>query len=90
MQHRATTDFWRQYYPLAGSPRPRRQTVCIAQSKFAASFVTVQALQFKRVGERHGHEMWSARITLNHRALAITGRMDIYGSGLAITRPMKR
>jgi hypothetical protein len=35
------------------------------------------SLQFKRVGERHGQEMWSARITLNHRALAIK-RTDGY------------
>ena len=35
------------------------------------------SLQFKRVGERHGQEMWFARITLNHRALAIK-RTDGY------------
>jgi hypothetical protein len=35
------------------------------------------SLQFKRVGERYGLEMWSARITLNHRALAIK-RTDGY------------
>src|ERR1700730_6511723 len=35
------------------------------------------SLQFKRVGERHGQEMWSARITLSHRALAIK-RTDGY------------
>lgn len=29
------------------------------------------SLQFKKLGERHGHEIWSARITLKYRALAI-------------------
>jgi hypothetical protein len=35
------------------------------------------SLQFKKVGERHGQEIWSARVTLNHRALAIK-RADGY------------
>jgi hypothetical protein len=29
------------------------------------------SLQFKNVGERHGQEIWSARITLSYRALVI-------------------
>jgi len=29
------------------------------------------SLQFKKVGERRGLELWSARVTLNYRALAI-------------------
>jgi hypothetical protein len=28
-------------------------------------------LQFKKVGDRQGQEIWSARVTLNYRALAI-------------------
>jgi hypothetical protein len=28
-------------------------------------------LQFKKIGERQGHEIWSARVSLSHRALAI-------------------
>ena len=35
------------------------------------------SLQFKKVGERHGQEIWSVRITLYYRALAIK-RADGY------------
>jgi hypothetical protein len=28
-------------------------------------------VQFKKVGERHGQEIWSARVSLNFLALAI-------------------
>jgi len=35
------------------------------------------SLQFKKVGERHGQEIWSARVTLTYRALAIK-RSDGY------------
>jgi hypothetical protein len=34
-------------------------------------------MQFKKVGERHGNEIWSVRVTLNYRALAIR-RSDEY------------
>jgi len=34
-------------------------------------------LQFKKVGERQGVEIWSARVTLSYRALAIK-RADGY------------
>lgn len=29
------------------------------------------SLQFKKLGERRGQEIWSARVTLTYRALAI-------------------
>lgn len=29
------------------------------------------SLRFKKLGERHGQEIWSARVTLKYRALAI-------------------
>jgi hypothetical protein len=29
------------------------------------------SLRFKKIGDREGHEIWSARITLKYRALAI-------------------
>ena len=32
------------------------------------------SVQFKKVGERHGEEIWSARVSLNYRALAIKRR----------------
>jgi hypothetical protein len=35
------------------------------------------SLQFKKIGERQGQEIWSARVTLNYRALAIK-RTDGY------------
>ena len=67
MQHRAATDFWQQYKALPTEIRTR------ADKQFSLLKANPQhpSLQFKRVGERHGQEIWSARVTLNHRALAI-------------------
>jgi hypothetical protein len=67
MQHRAATDFWQQYRALPHEVRTR------ADKQFSLLKANPQhpSLQFKKVGERHGHETWSARVTLNHRALAI-------------------
>jgi hypothetical protein len=67
MQHRATSDFWQKYHALSQEVRAR------AEKQFSLLKANSQhpSLQFKKVGERHGQEMWSARITLNHRALAI-------------------
>jgi hypothetical protein len=48
------------------------------------------SLQFKKVGQRHGEEIWSARVTLNYRALAIKRADGYCGFGLAITKPMWR
>ena len=73
MQHRAATDFWHQYNALPGEVRTR------ADKQFSLLKANPQhpSLQFKRVGERHGQEIWSARVTFNHRALAIK-RADVY------------
>jgi hypothetical protein len=86
MQHRAATDFWRQYHTLSQEVRAR------ADKQFSLLKANPQhpSLQFKEVGERTGWEIWSARVTLNYRALRSNGRMDFCGSGLAITRPTKR
>jgi hypothetical protein len=67
MQHRATSDFWRHNDALPQEVRAG------ADKQFSLLKANLRhpSLQFKRVGERRGHEMWSARITLNHRALAI-------------------
>jgi hypothetical protein len=67
MQHRATTDFWQQYHALSQEARAR------ADKQFALLKANLQhpSIQFKKVGERRGQEIWSARVTLNHRALAI-------------------
>jgi hypothetical protein len=35
------------------------------------------SLRFKKVGERHGMEIWSARVSLSYRALALK-RADGY------------
>ncbi|MFZ3341313.1 MAG: hypothetical protein WA213_10560 [Terriglobales bacterium] len=73
MQHRAVTDFWQKYHALSPD-------VCARADK---QFLLMKAnphhpsLQFKRVGERHDQEIWSARVTLKHRALAIK-RSDGY------------
>ena len=73
MQHQASTDFWKQYLGLPHEIRAR------ADKQFALLKENPQhpSLQFKKVGKRHGQEIWSARITLKHRALAIK-RIDGY------------
>jgi mRNA-degrading endonuclease RelE of RelBE toxin-antitoxin system len=67
MKHHATTDFWKQYRALPQEIRNR------ADQKFALLKANHQhpSLQFKKLGERQGQEIWSARVTLNYRALAI-------------------
>jgi hypothetical protein len=73
MQHNAATDFWREYLALPQEVRAR------ADKQFSLLKANPQhpSLQFKKVGERHGQEIWSARITLNYLALAIR-RADGY------------
>ena len=44
------------------------------------------SLQLKKLTERGGQELWSARVTLKYRALAVKIDDDISGSGLASTR----
>jgi hypothetical protein len=67
MQHHASTDFWTEYSTLPQEVRLR------ADKQFALLKENPQhsSLQFKKVGERRGQEIWSARVTLKHRALAI-------------------
>ncbi len=69
MQHHAAADFWQQYQTLPQDVRVR------ADKQFSLLKTNSQhpSLRFKKVGERHGQEIWSARITLNYRALAIKG-----------------
>jgi len=73
MEHRATSGFWQQYGLLPQEIRVR------ADKQFSLLEANTQhpSLQFKKVGERHGQEIWSARVTLNYRALAIK-RSDGY------------
>lgn len=67
MHHRAATDFWKLYDALSPDIRSR------ATKQFDLLKANPQhpSLQFKKVGERHGQEIWSARVTINYRALAI-------------------
>ena len=67
MLHRASVEFWRLYEALPQDVRDR------ADKQFLLLKANPQhpSLQLKKIGERKGHEIWSARVTLNHRALAI-------------------
>lgn len=67
MGHLASTDFWQAYLSLPLAVRIR------ADKQFALLRANPQhpSLQFKKIGERHGQEIWSARVTLSYRALAM-------------------
>jgi hypothetical protein len=71
--HRTAADFWQAYASLTEEIRRR------ADKQFALLKANPRhpSLQFKRIGERQGQEVWSARVTLNYRALAIK-RADGY------------
>jgi hypothetical protein len=59
--------FWREYRALAPDIQRR------ADRQFLLLKANAQhpSLQFKKIGERQGQELWSARVTLSYRALAI-------------------
>jgi hypothetical protein len=67
MQHRATDAFWRAYQALPPEIRNR------ADKQFALLKSNPQypSLHFRKVGESRRQEVWSARVTLNYRALAL-------------------
>jgi hypothetical protein len=67
MLHRAAAAFWRQYSALPLDIRAR------ADKQFSLLKANPQhpSLQLKKVCHRQGQEIWSARVTLNHRTLAI-------------------
>jgi len=67
MRHQATADFWRDYLALPQEIRARADK----QFSLLKADPHHPSMQFKKVGERHGREIWSARVTLNYRALAI-------------------
>jgi hypothetical protein len=73
MQHRAATDFWQKYSALPQHIRTRADK----QFSLLKGNPEHPSLQFKRIGERQGQQIWSARVTLNYRALAIK-RADGY------------
>ena len=65
--HRATAEFWEEYAALSEEIRRRadKQFALLKANPLHAS------LQFKKIGERQRQEIWSARVTLRYRALAI-------------------
>ena len=67
MNHRANADFWIDYRALPAEIRAR------ADKQFALLSHNPRhpSLQFKKLGERDGQEIWSARVTLKYRALAV-------------------
>ena len=66
MIHRAEADFWIDYRALPASIR------ALADKQFALLKLNPQhpSLQFKKLGQRNGREVWSARVSLKYRALA--------------------
>jgi hypothetical protein len=67
MIHRANADFWNDYRALPADIRVRadKQFVLLKNKPQHPS------LQFKKLGDRNGQEIWSARVTLKYRVLAI-------------------
>ncbi len=66
MNHRAAADFWNDYelLPKEIQRRADKQFALLKASPAHPS------LQFKKIGDRQGREIWSARVTLKYRALA--------------------
>jgi hypothetical protein len=67
MRHRANAGFWQVYGALPQDIRSRAdKQFCLLKSN-----PHHPSLQFKKLGERRGQEIWSARVSLNYRAIAI-------------------
>jgi len=73
MRHSATKGFWQKYQALS------HEIQALADKQFSLLKANPQhpSLQFKKVGEHSGQQLWSVRVTLNYRALAIK-RRDAY------------
>ena len=67
MIHRANSDFWDDYKALSPDLRGRTDK----QFALLKSDPRHPSLQFKKLGDRKGQEIWSARVTLKYRALAV-------------------
>ena len=67
MPHHASAEFWNDYERLPPGVRER------ADKQFAVLKANPRhpSLQLKKIGVRDGREIWSARISLRYRALAI-------------------
>jgi hypothetical protein len=70
--HRATLRFWQAYDSLPANIRER------ADQQFERLKTNTRhpSLQFKKIGESQGKEVWSARVTLDFRALAVKTGTD--------------
>ncbi len=70
--HRTTADFWKDYRALPADIRER------ADKQFALLKANPRhpSLQFKKLTERGGQEIWSARVTRKYRALAAKDEAD--------------
>lgn len=64
--HRTTADFWKDYRALRADIREG------ANKQFALLKANPRhpSVQFKKLTERGGQEIWSARVTRKYRALA--------------------
>ncbi len=67
MEHRATDGFWRAYdkLPLVIRNRADKQFLLLKTNPQHPS------LQLKKVGQSKAESLWSARVTLSYRALAL-------------------
>jgi hypothetical protein len=67
MRHRAAAKFWAEYRALPEHVRER------ANRQFELLKANPQhpSLQFKKVEDWRGQEIWSARVTLTYRAPAV-------------------
>jgi mRNA-degrading endonuclease RelE of RelBE toxin-antitoxin system len=65
--HRTNADFWKEYRALPADIRER------ADKQFALLKTNPRhpSLHFKKLTEHGGQEIWSARVTLKYRALAV-------------------
>jgi hypothetical protein len=65
--HRANADFWNDYRTLSADIRSRANK----QFELLKDNPQHPSLQFKKIGNRSEQEIWSARVTLKYRALAV-------------------
>src|ERR1700722_15458695 len=72
MEHRAISKFWQHYHAL----QPHIRTSADKQFSLLKGNPQHRSLQFKKIGDRHGEEIYSARVTLSHRALAFKRYMN--------------
>lgn len=66
MERRATSQFWQHYDAL----QPNIRNSADKQFPLLKGNPQHRSLQFKRIADRHGEEIYSARVTLSYRALA--------------------